>query len=86
MWASFLFAFALWQMFLKYRPMAYLVAVVLDPILTLGLNSIRLFITAMVAHFYSVQTAVAIHSNLEYFLVPPGLLVLWYVGARFRAK
>jgi len=83
MWACFLFAFAIWQGFKRYKPSAYLAAFIMDPILVLTLNTVRIALTAIVAHYHSMRLALEIHSNLEFILVPLGLLILWQVGARF---
>lgn len=83
MWACFLFTFAIWQAFKTYRPIAYLVAFALDPILVVILNTVRLATTAIVAYAHSVRLAMEIHSNLEFILVPLGIFILWKVGARF---
>jgi exosortase len=83
MWACFLFAFAIWQTFKSYKPSAYVVAFLMDPILTIALNTVRIALTAIVAYYHSVKMALAIHSNLEFVLVPLGLLILWKVGERF---
>lgn len=84
MWAYFLFAFAIWQVFKKYRPAGYLVAFALDPVLTLTLNMVRLAITAIVGFYFSQAAALSIHTNLELGLVPIGLFILWHVGQRFE--
>ncbi len=86
MWACFLFAFAIWQAFKPYKPMAYVVAFLMDPLLTLTLNTMRIALTAIVAYYQSVKMAMDIHSNLEFILVPIGLLTLWKVGERFAAS
>lgn len=83
MWACFLFAFAIWQTFKAYKPAAYVIAFFMDPILVVALNTVRLTITALVAFYQSPKAAMAIHSNLEFILVPLGLLLLWKVGAYF---
>jgi exosortase len=86
MWACFLFAFAIWQAFKPYKPKAYLAAFLLDPILTLTLNTVRIALTAIVAYYQSVSVAMAIHSNLEFILVPIGLVILWKVGQYYAEK
>lgn len=85
MWACFIFTFALWQLFFRYRFGGYLLAMCLDPVLTLSLNCTRLFITALVAFYADQKTALAVHSNIEAFLLLPGLWILWTTGRRFRA-
>ncbi|CAN5419345.1 hypothetical protein BH10CYA1_BH10CYA1_02370 [soil metagenome] len=83
MWACFLFAFAIWQGFKKYKPSAYLAAFITDPILVMTLNTVRIALTAIVAHYHSMRLALEIHSKLEFILVPLGLFILWKVGAHF---
>ena len=83
MWACFLFAFAIWQGFKKYKPSAYLAAFITDPILVMTLNTVRIALTAIVAHYHSMRLALEIHAKLEFILVPLGLFILWKVGAHF---
>jgi exosortase/archaeosortase family protein len=83
MWACFLFAFAIWQGFKKYKPSAYVAAFFADPILVLTLNTVRIALTAIVAHYHSLRLALEIHAKMELVLVPLGLFILWKVGAHF---
>jgi exosortase len=83
MWACFLFAFAIWQAFKPYKPAAYIAAFLMDPILVVTLNTVRIALTAIVAYYQSLRLAMDIHSNLEFILVPIGLFILWKVGAHF---
>lgn len=41
-------------------------------------NGVRLCITALVAYYSSIDAAVAIHTDLEYFLFPAAMLLLWW--------
>lgn len=84
MWSCFLFAFAIWQALKSYRPIAYILAAFIDPILTLVLNMVRLAATAVIAYFGSQQAALTVHSTLEFALVPPGLALLWFISSRFE--
>jgi exosortase/archaeosortase family protein len=84
MLASFLFAFAIFQAFERPKRLAYLCIFLFDPIMTVILNTVRLIITAFVGNYVSQATAISIHSNLEFGLVPLGLGVLWLVGKKFR--
>lgn len=86
MWACFLFAFAVWQGFKKYKPAAYLAAFIADPILVMTLNTVRIAVTLLVAHYHSMRLALEIHANLELLLVPLGLFILWKVGAHFAER
>jgi exosortase/archaeosortase family protein len=83
MWACFLFAFAIWQGFKRYKPAAYIAAFITDPILVMILNTVRLAVTAIVVHYHSLRLALEIHANMEAILVPLGLFILWKVGACF---
>lgn len=83
MWACFLFAFAIWQGFKKYKPAAYVAAFFADPILVLILNTVRIALTAIVAHYHSLRLALELHAKMELVLVPLGLFILWKVGAHF---
>jgi len=86
MWTCFLFTFAIWQVFKRYRLSGYLVMFLLDPILMLVLNTVRLFLTAVVGFYASQKTALAIHSNLEFVLIPLGLWLLLRAGKWFEAS
>ncbi|HEY9733775.1 MAG TPA: exosortase/archaeosortase family protein [Drouetiella sp.] len=83
MWACFLFAFAIWQGFKKYKPSAYIAAFLADPILVVTLNTMRIALTAIVAHYHSMRLALEMHAKMECVLVPLGLFILWKVGAHF---
>jgi len=85
MWISFLFAFGIWQLIDRFRPHAYGIMAIGIGVLTMALNVVRLFITALVAYYISADQALAIHANLEAVLVPLGLLLLFYVGGRLRS-
>lgn len=85
MWISFLFAFGIWQLIERFRPPAYLIIGASILVITLALNVVRLFITALVAYHVSQKQALAIHTNLEAFLVPLGLILLFYLGGRLRS-
>lgn len=82
MLSTFLFGFAILQSFEKVKPIGYLSMFLLDPFLTLILNSLRLVITALVAYYVSPAYAIEIHSNLEFILIPFGLVFLWFLGKR----
>ena len=86
MWACFLFAFAIWQGFKKYKPSAYLAAFIADPILVMTLNTVRIALTVLVAHYHSMRLALEIHAKLEFVLVPLGLFILWKVGAHYAER
>lgn len=86
MWACFLFAFAIWQGFKRYKPAAYLAAFIADPILVMTLNTVRIALTVIVAHYHSMRLALEIHAKLEFVLVPLGLFILWKVGAHFADR
>lgn len=86
MLSTFLFAFAILQTFENVKPIAYCSIFLLDPCLTLLLNSVRLFITALAGFYVSQPFAVSIHSNLEYALLPFGMLLLWILTRSFRVN
>lgn len=81
-WIGFLFGGMLWLLFEKFSWKALLAVLLSAPVLALVANSIRLFITALVAHQVSADAGVAIHTNLEYILFPVGLVVLWLLLRR----
>jgi len=56
------------------------------PLLALGQNAIRLWITAMVAYWVSAQAGTDIHTNLEFLLFPLGLLVMVFGEKLFSGK
>lgn len=85
MWISFLFAFGIWQLIERFRPPAYLIIGTAILAITLSLNVVRLFITALVAYYVSQKQALDIHTNLEAVLVPLGLVLLFYLGGRLRS-
>jgi len=84
MWISFLFAFGIWQLFERFRPSAYAIMCICIALVTMALNVVRLFVTALVAYYISTDQALAIHANLEAILVPMGLVFLFFVGGRLR--
>lgn len=84
MLASFMFGFAVWQTFVKIRPIAYLLVIFLDPLLALALNTLRLVITATCGFLVSQPFAISIHSNLEYGLIPLGLMIMWLLGKKYE--
>ncbi len=84
MLACFLFAFALFQTFESPKPFAYFAIFMFDPLMTIMLNTIRLVITAFCGYYVSQEYAISIHANLEFVLVPIGLLVLWTLGNKLR--
>ncbi len=76
-WIGFLFAGMMWLLFEKFSLKILLAALLSAPLLALVTNTLRLFITALVAHWVSADAAVDIHTNLEYLLFPLGLIALW---------
>ncbi|MGH9550201.1 MAG: archaeosortase/exosortase family protein [Terriglobales bacterium] len=85
LWITLLFGFAAWQLFQRFKFIAYPVMLALIPIVTLALNAVRLFITALVAFHYGTKIALSVHTNLEAVLLPLGLYALYRVGGLFRA-
>lgn len=85
-WVGFIFAGLLKQIFegLQTLELALLIPIAL--ILALFLNSIRLSLTALVAYFNSADQAVAIHTNLDYILLPIGFYVIWESGTWLKRK
>ncbi len=76
-WIGFLFAGLLWQLLEGFSCRTLRTITLSAPLLALGTNSIRLWITALTAYWISPDTAVAVHTDLEYLLFPLGLLLLW---------
>jgi len=85
MLVSFLFAFAVVQVFEKPKKFAYLCMFFCDPIMTVILNTVRLCITVFIAYYANSDLALAAHAKLEYCLVPVGLIILWYAGKKCHA-
>ena len=85
-WIGFLFAGLLWMLFERFS-IKSLVAVLLGaPMLALLTNTLRLFITALVASNVSADAGLAIHTNLEYVLFPAGLVLMWVMARRLHAQ
>ena len=84
-WIGFMFAGFMWLLFEKFSLKAVVAILLGAPLLALLLNSVRLLITALVAHWVSPDVGVAIHTNLEYILFPSGLILMWLVGRRLYA-
>lgn len=76
-WTALIFVVLLWQLItsISVRNLALLLA--LTAVVAVATNGIRLAITAIVAYHSSVESAMAIHSDLEYVLLPLALLSLW---------
>lgn len=80
-WIVFIFAGLLVFVFQDKRVRDLIHIAWLSPLLALGLNVIRLFITALVAYYQSPDAGMAIHTNLDYILFPLGLFVMfWYLN------
>ncbi|HEY9772544.1 MAG TPA: archaeosortase/exosortase family protein [Planktothrix sp.] len=86
MWMSLLFAFALWQVFMRFKIAAYVTVFIAVLPITLGLNVLRLLTTALLAYYANKDLALACHSSLEAFLLPIGMAALWYLGKRYRVE
>lgn len=85
-WIGFLFAGLLRQLFEKTRFLELLLLLPVSLLLALLLNGIRLCITVWVAYWFSADEAMAVHTNLDYFLLPIGFLILWEGGNRLKSN
>jgi exosortase/archaeosortase family protein len=86
LWMGLLLGFACWQVFDRFKPSGYaLVLLSLLPI-TLVLNAVRLFITALLAYYFDKDTALAWHTNLEAVLLPIGVWFVWFLGKGHRVQ
>lgn len=83
-WIGFFFAGLLWQMFEGSRPRMLLWLIPGALFLSWILNGIRLGITIVVTYYFSIEQAIAIHTNLDWFLFPAGLIILWQAGSRIK--
>jgi exosortase len=84
-WIGFLFAGLMWMLFEPFSLRVLLAILIGAPLLAIGTNTIRLFITALVAYWGSPDMGVAVHTNLEYLLFPLGLVLMWRLGHHIRA-
>jgi exosortase len=84
-WIGFLFAGLMWLLFEPFSMRALLSILLGAPLLAIGTNTIRLFITALVAYWGSPDLGVAVHTNLEYILFPLGLVLMWRIGHHIQA-
>ncbi|HEY9687314.1 MAG TPA: exosortase/archaeosortase family protein [Coleofasciculaceae cyanobacterium] len=84
-WIGFLFAGLMWMLFEPFSLRVLLAVLIGAPLLAIGTNTIRLFITALVAYWDSPDMGVAVHTNLEYILFPLGLVLMWRIGHYVRA-
>lgn len=75
-WTGYLFAGMLAMMMGRFSFGRFGRLLVGAPILALAGNAIRLWITAMMAYWVSVNAGLAIHTNLEYIIFPAGLLIM----------
>jgi len=76
LWTSFVFMILLWNLFRPAKLVKLFWAVSLSIVVSMVLNAARLSITALVAYYWSRDTALAIHSNLDFLLFPIGLATL----------
>jgi exosortase/archaeosortase family protein len=76
LWTSFVFIILLWNLFKPVKSLKLFSIVALSVMLSMVLNAARLSITALVAYHWNSQTALAIHTNLDFILFPIGLAVL----------
>lgn len=83
MWVAYFGLLLLFQLFVRCRLWFYPAVCLAVPLITIVLNSVRIAITALVAYFSSFESAMSIHSNLEYVTFPLGLLLLWLIGKKF---
>ena len=81
-WIGFLFAGLLWQVFEPFSLRRLGVTLALAPLLALLFNSLRLFVTALVAYNVSPDAGMAIHTNVEYLLFPLGLVLMLALGRK----
>ncbi len=85
-WIGFIFAGLLKQLFEGFQKLELALLIPVSLILALILNSIRLCITALVAYFTTADQALAIHTNLDYVLLPIGFYLIWESGHWLKAK
>lgn len=74
-----------WNLLKPSKFMQLILLSLLAAIIALVLNGLRLAIMALVAYWYSADTALAIHTNIEYLFLPLALLVLWKTRRRLSA-
>ena len=81
-WIGFLFAGFLWLVFeaFSFKRVAFIASSALA--FALLTNTLRLLITALVAYYQSADSAIAIHTNLEYVLLPLGLVAMAWTGRK----
>ncbi len=84
-WVGFIFAGLLKQIFEGLQTLELALLIPLSLLFALFLNSIRLCLTALVAYFASADQAVAIHTNLDYVLLPIGFYLIWESGHWIKA-
>lgn len=75
-WIGFLFAGLLWFLFEGFDWRKFMGVLIAAPVLALVLNTVRLFVTALVAWYQSADAAIAVHTNLDFVLFPVGLALL----------
>src|SRR5262249_19859382 len=85
MLTGLVFSVGVLQLFTRIPLAKLAILLCLCPPVAIGLNGMRLFMTALTAYWISPQTALQIHTNLEYLLFPIGLLSIWQIGRRCRA-
>jgi exosortase/archaeosortase family protein len=83
-WVALSYFFLLSAMFIRYKIIGFVVGLSADPVITLGMNVIRLTITALVAYVSTVENALAIHTNIEFLIFPFGVAALWLGLRRFK--
>ncbi len=85
-WVGFIFAGLLKQLFEGLQKLELALLIPISLILALFLNGIRLCVTALVAYFASADQALAIHTNLDYVLLPIGFYLIWESGHWLKAR
>ncbi|WP_303674164.1 exosortase/archaeosortase family protein [Vampirovibrio chlorellavorus] len=85
-WVGFIFAGLLKHLFEGLQKLELALLIPISLILALFLNSVRLCLTALVAYFASADQALAIHTNLDYVLLPLGFYLIWESGHWLKAR
>lgn len=74
---TLIFAILLWGMFRAIAVKRYCILFVATPAIAVGLNALRLVVTAVIGYATTQTQALAIHTNIEALLLPLGLILLF---------
>jgi exosortase len=85
-WVGYLFAGMLAMLMGRFTGGRFFRLLVGPPVLALGENALRLWITALVAYWVSPQAGLAIHTNIEFLLFPLGLLVMVFAERQIEQR